>query len=72
MLSRRAGRPRLTANQGFDTLHAYDLWHANGVVGIWELPRKLDRANFERVLDALELYRGDLLARKLRLLADAA
>jgi hypothetical protein len=38
---------------------AYDLWEAKGVVGIWELPRRLDRTSFERVLDALELCRGD-------------
>src|SRR5438093_9073519 len=51
---------------------AYDLWQANGVVGIWELPRRLDRANFERVLDALELCRNDRPARRLELMADAA
>src|SRR5436309_13630320 len=37
---------------------AHDLWEALGDVGVWELPRRLDRANFERVLDALELCRG--------------
>jgi hypothetical protein len=37
---------------------AYDLWEAEGVVGVWELPRRLDRASFERVLDALALARG--------------
>ena len=38
---------------------AYDLWEAKGVVGIWELPRRLDRASFERVLAAFELCRSD-------------
>jgi hypothetical protein len=38
---------------------AYDLWEARGVVGVWELPRRLDHANFERVLDALALCRGE-------------
>jgi hypothetical protein len=51
---------------------AHDLWEANGDVGLWELPRRLDRANFERVLDALEVCRGDLPARRLEVLVDAA
>lgn len=38
---------------------AYDLWEAKGVVGVWELPRLLDRANFRRVITALELSRSD-------------
>jgi hypothetical protein len=38
---------------------AFDLWEAEGVVGIWELPKQLDARNFERVLEALQLYRGD-------------
>jgi hypothetical protein len=37
---------------------AYDLWEARGVVGLWELPRLLDGANFGRVLEALQLCRG--------------
>lgn len=36
---------------------AYDLWTAKGVAGIWEIPRSLDRGNFERVIDALHLCR---------------
>jgi len=51
---------------------AHDLWDAHGDVGIWELPRRLDRANFERVLAALELYRGDLPVGRAAALADAA
>jgi len=41
---------------------AYDLWRAEGVVGIWELPRRLGHGSFERVLEALALCRGDLSA----------
>lgn len=37
---------------------AFDLWEAEGVVGIWELPKQLDTQNFTRVLQALELFRG--------------
>jgi|SRR5437899_9503639 len=51
---------------------AYDLWHAQGVVGIWELPRRLDRRSFERVLEALELSRGNLIVGGLEMLPDAA
>ena len=42
---------------------AYDLWEAEGVVGIWELPRRLDSANFALVLEALALCRGDVRVR---------
>ena len=37
---------------------AFDLWEAEGSVGIWELPKQLDTRNFKRVLEALELFRG--------------
>ncbi len=37
---------------------AFDLWEAEGTVGIWELPKQLDTRNFNRVLEALELFRG--------------
>src|SRR3989442_3181170 len=43
---------------------AYDLWEAEGVVGIWELPRRLDSANFALVLEALALCRGDVRVRR--------
>ena len=38
---------------------AYDLWESSGIVGIWELPRRLDATNFARVVEALTLYRSD-------------
>jgi hypothetical protein len=41
---------------------ALHLWEANGVAGVWEIPRRLDRGNFERVLEALAISRGDLPA----------
>jgi hypothetical protein len=34
---------------------AYDLAEARGVVGIWEIPRRLGPANFARVLEAIRL-----------------
>jgi hypothetical protein len=37
---------------------AFDLWEAEGTVRIWELPKQLDTQNFNRVLEALELFRG--------------
>jgi hypothetical protein len=37
---------------------ASDMWHATRTTGVWELARKLDRENFERVLEALRLARG--------------
>lgn len=38
---------------------AYDLWESNGVVGVWELARRLDGRAFGRVVDALQIARGD-------------
>jgi hypothetical protein len=51
---------------------ARDLWEAEGLVGIWELPRRLDAANFRRVLDALALCRGAAAAGEVNLLRDVA
>lgn len=39
---------------------AFDLWEAGGTVGVSELPRRLDRRNLERVLEALWMSRGEL------------
>jgi hypothetical protein len=50
---------------------AYDLWEAEGLVGVWEIARRLDRRSFERVIDALAISRGDLPAEAERL-RDAA
>ncbi len=41
---------------------AYDLAEAKGVAGVWEIPRRLDRRNFERVIEALAISRGDVAA----------
>lgn len=38
---------------------AYDLWEPKGAVGIRDIARRLDRRNFERVIEALVLLRGD-------------
>jgi len=51
---------------------AHDLWEPKGDVRISELPRRLDRANFARVLDALSICRGDVTAAGTELLRDAA
>jgi hypothetical protein len=51
---------------------AYDLWQAEGVTGIHELPRRLDRRNFERVLEAFELCRGDRVHHRTEELRNAA
>jgi len=40
---------------------ARSLWEADGVVGVWELPRQLGPGNFDRVLAALTIYRGDVM-----------
>ena len=51
---------------------AYDLWHAGGDVALWELPRRLDRASFRRVVEALGLSRGELPEDELEALDAAA
>jgi hypothetical protein len=35
-----------------------ELWNAEKTTGIWEIPRRLDSANFTRVIEALYLCRG--------------
>jgi ABC-type uncharacterized transport system ATPase subunit len=42
---------------------AYDLWEPRGIVGVWDIARRLDRPNFERVIEALVLLRGDATRR---------
>jgi ABC-type uncharacterized transport system ATPase subunit len=51
---------------------AYDLWEAEGVVGISKLARGLDQTSFDRVVTALRLYRGDDAAGARASLRDAA
>ena len=41
---------------------AYDLWHADNGVALWELPRLLDRQSFRRVVEALAFSRGEVPA----------
>lgn len=42
---------------------AYELWHAEKVTGLWEIPRRLDAGNFRRVVEALSLCRGSAAER---------
>lgn len=51
---------------------AYDLWHAGNDVALRELPRRLDRTSFRRVVEALELSRGELPENELEALGAAA
>ena len=44
---------------------AGDLWTAQRDVGLWELVRRLDPTNFERVLEALQLARGSFVSEEL-------
>jgi energy-coupling factor transporter ATP-binding protein EcfA2 len=41
---------------------AYELWLAEKAAGLWELTRRLDEANFRRVLEALSRCRGRMSA----------
>ncbi len=40
-------------------LIAYDLWETEGTVRISDIPRRLARRNFERVIDAFSISRGE-------------
>ena len=52
---------------------AYDLWHAERRRRLCrELPRRLDRASFGRVVEALELSRGELSVDEVEALGAAA
>jgi hypothetical protein len=42
---------------------AHDLWEAQGTAAASEIPRRLDRRNFERVIDALYIYRAEASVR---------
>lgn len=42
---------------------AYELWHAEKVTGLWEIPRRLDAGNFQRVVEALSICRGSAAER---------
>jgi hypothetical protein len=37
---------------------AHDLWEAGGSVAVSAIPRALDPGNFERVIEALRIYRA--------------
>ena len=39
---------------------AHELWHADKRIGLWEIVRRTDRTNFQRILTALAIARGDL------------
>jgi energy-coupling factor transporter ATP-binding protein EcfA2 len=41
---------------------AHELWLAEKAAGLWELTRRLDEANFRRVLEALSRCRGWMTA----------
>ena len=43
---------------------AHDLWTAEPLAGVWEIPKRLDSGNFERVIEALYIYRGDEIAER--------
>jgi len=49
---------------------AHDLWNAVPLAGIWAIPRRLGDGNFERVIEALYIYRGEQRARRQPTLRD--
>jgi hypothetical protein len=51
---------------------ASDLDARESGVTVWELSQRLGRPTFDRVLEALELVRGDRVAHRLEALPDAA
>ena len=51
---------------------ASDLATREGTVALWELSERLARPTFDRVLEALELARGDQVTRRLEPVSRAA
>lgn len=51
--------PTMAGGEALLVRIALDLWSAEKAVGLWELPRRLDRGNFGRVLEALAIARGE-------------
>jgi hypothetical protein len=49
----------MSAGEGLLIRIAQELWLAERRAGLWEIARRLDRRNFERVLAALRIARGD-------------
>ena len=47
----------MSGGESLLVLVAYELWHAEKSVGLWELARRLDPWSFERVLEALSICR---------------
>jgi energy-coupling factor transporter ATP-binding protein EcfA2 len=41
---------------------AEELWRAEKRAGLWELTRRLDRDNFDRVLETLSIAKGQVAA----------
>ena len=41
---------------------AEELWNAEKRTGLWELVQRLDRHNFDRVLETLEIAKGQVAA----------
>ena len=55
----RCAKPRtMSGGEGLLVRIAHDLWEAEKTVGLWELPRRLDAHNFERVVEALAIAHG--------------
>jgi hypothetical protein len=54
-----AETPTMAGGEALLVRIAIELWSAEKSAGLWELPRRLDRRNFERVLEALEIARGE-------------
>ena len=52
----------MSGGEGLLVRVAYDLVEARGVVGVWEIPRRLGPASFARVLEAMRLAHGCGLA----------
>jgi hypothetical protein len=53
-----AERERLSGGQELLVRIAYELWHAQKAVGLWEVARRLDAPTFARVVEALRLARS--------------
>lgn len=52
----------MSAGQATLVKVALDLWNGDQEVGVWDLPKRLGPTSFDRVVEAMHLYRGEKLS----------
>lgn len=56
-----AQTPAMSSGQATLVRVALDLWNGEREVSVWEIPQRLGPSGFDRVVEAMHLYRGEKL-----------